>query len=479
VAATGADQFGDPPTVDVWRASDGLMVAKLVGLNFISNVVAFSPDGRYLAAGDWGGNSTPPKVLVWLAPAFTPVQSFSPYASSDGTIAFSPDSQAIAIVSSIGVGVTVYHLPDGLPLSVVPVNTGQSTWNLIFSDSNTLFGSGAQGLAGVWRVSDGTLLRSIGDERYFPGNSIAFSPDSAHLAVSNHATTSLPRVWQVEVLRTSDGASERLLASHGDIINSVAYSPDGTLVASACGSAPPDTQDTRIFISPVSGGAPLILSGHSGGTTSVAFSPDGTLLASGGRDNIVALWRVADGSNVRSMSGHANWISTVAFSPDGQSLASASGDSTVKLWRVSDGTLLRTIRGNGYPVGSAAFSPDGQMIALAANTSVQLWRVSDGTLLRTMNVEAGVNNLNHVVFSTDGSIVAVADGSYPPSIWLWRASDGATLKTYNGETGWVQPPALAFSPDGAMLGIGRYEGHVETARTPFTAAEVAAYTPAY
>lgn len=477
VAATGADQFGAPPSVNVWRASDGLMVAKLAGLSFISNVVAFSPDGRYLAAGDWGGNGLTPKVLVWLAPLFVPVQSLSPYAGSDGTIAFSPDSQSLATVTSPGGGVIVWHLPDGLPSGVVPVHTGQSTWNLIFSDGNTLFASGAQSVAGVWRVSDGTLTRTIGDERHFPSNSIAFSPDSAHLAVSNHYTGSFPGTWQVEVLRASDGAPEGLLATHDDIINSVAFSPDGTRIASASGSQPPDTQDARIFISPVSGGPPLILAGHPGGTTSVAFSPDGTLLASGGGDNAVRLWRASDGSVVRVMSGHTHVVSSVAFSPDGQTIASGSGDAKVKFWRVSDGALLRTIMPDGYPVGSVAYSPGGQALASSTYNGVQLFRASDGQFLRSMSVTAGVINVGGVAFSADGSVVSVANGSYPPRAWFWRVSDGALVKTYDLETGWVQPPSLAFSPDGTMLAIGRYDSHVEAARPP--AASVTAYTPAY
>src|SRR5437870_1482740 len=76
---------------------------------------------------------------------------------------------------------------------------------------------------------------------------------------------------------------------------------------------------------------------------SVAFAPDGQTLASWSSDNTVRLWRVSDGSLLRTLSGHGNDVFSMAFAPDGQSLASGSDDNTVRLWRVSDGSLLRAL----------------------------------------------------------------------------------------------------------------------------------------
>jgi WD40 repeat protein len=68
------------------------------------------------------------------------------------------------------------------------------------------------------------------------------------------------------------------------------------------------------------------LAGHTGYVYSVAFSPDGGLLASGSYDGTVILWRVADGSQLHTLAGHTGWVSSVAFSPDGGLLASGSND---------------------------------------------------------------------------------------------------------------------------------------------------------
>jgi WD40 repeat protein len=78
------------------------------------------------------------------------------------------------------------------------------------------------------------------------------------------------------------------------------------------------------------------LSGHTSCVNSVAFSPDGRLLASGSDDDTIKLWEVASGSLVRTLSGHTSYVTSVAFSPDGRLLASGSLDHTIKLWDISD-----------------------------------------------------------------------------------------------------------------------------------------------
>ncbi|HXF85712.1 MAG TPA: serine/threonine-protein kinase, partial [Anaerolineales bacterium] len=102
---------------------------------------------------------------------------------------------------------------------------------------------------------------------------------------------------------------------------------------------------------------------HRSEVLSVAFSPDGQTIASAPNVYTVQLWRVVDGTLLRTLEGHTDMVFGMAFSPDGQTLASGSLDDTVRLWRVSDGTLLRTLEGHAGEVLSVAFSPDGQILA--------------------------------------------------------------------------------------------------------------------
>ena len=79
---------------------------------------------------------------------------------------------------------------------------------------------------------------------------------------------------------------------------------------------------------------------------SVAFSPDGTILASGAGDNTVKLWDVATSTNIATLEGHTDEVYSVAFSPDGTMLASASRDRTIKLWNVATGSKIATLEGH-------------------------------------------------------------------------------------------------------------------------------------
>ena len=77
------------------------------------------------------------------------------------------------------------------------------------------------------------------------------------------------------------------------------------------------------------------LKGHTGWLTSVAYSPDGTRIATASRDQTIILWDPSIGQESLTLNGHSTWVSSVAFSPDGHLLASASDDGIVKVWNAT------------------------------------------------------------------------------------------------------------------------------------------------
>ena len=202
----------------------------------------------------------------------------------------------------------------------------------------------------------------------------------------------------------------------------------------------------------------VVQTGHSSSVSSVAFSPDGKLLASGSNDNTMKLWDVATGRELRTFTGHSRGVNSVAFGPDGKLLASGSDDKTVRLWEAATGHLLRTLTGHSKSITSVAFSPDGKTLVSASgfdsgNPSpdpIRLWEVATGLELRTLRHSEGIQGVNAVAFSADGNIIA--SGSDDGTIQLWQTITGRELRTLRGHSAAVL--SVVFSRDSKRLASG-------------------------
>jgi len=242
----------------------------------------------------------------------------------------------------------------------------------------------------------------------------------------------------------------RALRDHAAAVLSVAFSPDGNLLASG-------SRDGAVKLWEVAGGREVnTLRGYAGMVSSVVFSPDGSLLASAASDQTIKLWEVADGREVNTLRGHTNAVLSVAFSPDGSLLASASRDGTVKLWDVADGREVNTLREHIGTVFAVAFSPDGRMLASAASDrTIKLWDVRTGQELRTLSGHDDA--VLSVAFSPDGSLLA--SGSRDGTVRLWDAVMGRELRALPGHEGGVE--SVAFAPGGTLLAGGTIGDGIE------------------
>ncbi|KAM0168541.1 hypothetical protein ACHAPF_010881 [Botrytis cinerea] len=191
------------------------------------------------------------------------------------------------------------------------------------------------------------------------------------------------------------------------------------------------------------------LEGHSRSVFSVAFSPDGKIVASGSSDNTIRLWDTATGESLQTLEGHSDWVRSVAFSSNGKTLASGSDDNTIRLWDTATGESLQTLEGHSGYFFSVAFSPDGKIVASgSSDNTIRLWDTATGESLQTLEVHSSY--VYSVAFSPDGKIVA--SGSSDDTIRLWDTVTGESLQTLEGHSDWVR--SVAFSSNGKIVGSG-------------------------
>jgi WD40 repeat protein len=352
----------------------------------------------------------------------------------------------------------------------VVINTPNAEVNCVAlaADGSLLaFGSGRE--VKIADTSTGRVLRVLSGHQN-PGQqdivtAVAFSPDGTMLATgcvdgSAHTWDVITGAYRNALIKASVPAGQDVSApvAHEDPVTVIAFSPDGTCIVTASADLTVRTWDAARGIAGPSCPA-------EGPVTKVAFSPDSTLIATVSNrhharsSSDVSIWDTATGTRrLRLPEGHGE-VHAVAFSPGGGLIAVAYHDQAVVLWDIATGARYATLTGSQHIVMAIAFSRNGTVRTASHTPSwheVRTWDTTGAQLAEDHRSTFGEHRrVNAVTFSPDLSLVATAYGDR--TVCVWDTASGLQRATF------ARPrPAtdVAFSPDGALIAITSADGTV-------------------
>lgn len=412
------------------------------------NGIAWSPDGKQIAAATSSG--------IYLVDMTTLAEK-QISTSLSTNVSFSHDGSLLA--SAENSVVRVIDVSSEKVLYELKGHTDEINSVAFSPVENIIASSSGDKTVKLWDANRGEELHTLAGHNQWL-KSVSFSPDGKYLVSNAYEEPS--RLWDVA------SGQELRKFNNGNV--DLKFSPDGRTLASGYFGG---TVATISLWDAASGeelskleGAPNFTNDH--GTSGfvpmdVAYSPDGTILASKSLYTGIILWDISAREELRTIQPNEEDTYHILFSPDGKQLASASSKA-IEVWNTATGELIHTISLGidpqviDTPINSLVFSPKGDILATGGEQgTVKLYSVPAGKLLGVLKPEIGF--IHSIAFSPDGKILAAGGGRYNPNeggIVLW---DRQTQKSIWRNVDFPEVVnQVVFSPDGrelaAVYGVG-------------------------
>ncbi|KAL5634834.1 hypothetical protein ACGC1H_002757 [Rhizoctonia solani] len=359
-------------------------------------------------------------------------------------VAFS--SNGILIAAGFGEELQVWNSQTG-HTTLGPLSTGKADIITFSPDSSCIIhADSSSNTVAVRNVQNGQLIHELSVDvgsRYGVGH-IGCSPDHRHIVSSCDKAV---YVWNAQHGKMVLGSLE----GHTGSIASVAFSPDGSRIISACSGGLVCTWDTRQH-----NFAPKSISTRTSGIVSAKSSPDGHHFVSGSQDGALRIWDSHTGAmKVGPIKTHTSLIIAVDFLDD--CVVSGSNDGMIAVHNALNGEVLRSLTITpGHSIHSIAFSLNGDLIvtgsSLGSSSEVNLWDAQNGS--RLLDPLMGFHSLvSSVEFSPDGTRIVASSWGKNTQIAVWDVSDGRNLFGFlNGHTTGVL--SASYSPDGTLIASG-------------------------
>jgi len=348
---------GTDGNITVWDLSGAQSAIKLRGHNQGVHCLAVTADGRTIASGGMDGS-----VKLWdIDSAWRKQQAPPAMAHSRWMlgVAFSPDGKLLASVAA-GEALKLWDT-ETEQLVVERQTRAVGADRLVFSPDGKFLAAEEEGTIHL------RTLPSLEDAEKIAGCRPLFSETIVELIYFRPEGKRGGIHW-----RNLKTGTERVCAVEFNSTALMALSPDGRRVAAVDGN--------RIIMAAHEGGIASVteVGKHTdvGRVWSIAFSPDGQLLASAGWDGAVHLWDLENPGKIRHpLKAHHGRAWAVAFSPDGRTLATGGDDGTIRLWNLASLQQAGVIEAHTGPVDGLAFSRDGTKLAsCSGDGTVRIWR---------------------------------------------------------------------------------------------------------
>jgi WD40 repeat protein/serine/threonine protein kinase len=429
-------------TSRLWDATTGREIAVLSDWQDLTVPVAFSPDGKRVAAGSG--------EYVYLRDAITGRQlaALGPRPKRVDLLAYSPDGKRIAFRTDKD---SAIHLWDGASGKEIAALRGHASYVsfLLFSpDGSRLVSGGAypDSTARLWDAAAGRLLAVLAGHKNSV-ESVAFSPDGLRMATASMDQT--VRLWDGRT-----GTLVAVLGGHADVPGHVRFSPEGTRVVTAA-------RDATLRLWEAETGESIgVLRGHGDGfheNCPPVFTPDGSLLVSGSEDGTVRFWDMNLVERNGVLRGHKSFVYDVAFSPDGEHVASGAWDGTARLWDATSGRQTGELPREKEIVSSVSYSRDGRrLVTMELREGLTVWDVTSQKAIRDWGGVPLADHDARACLNPAGTLLAAGTPLGP--VRLLDVATGREVARLEGHDG--NSIDATFHPDGSLLATSGSDGTV-------------------